>query len=108
VCPPHHGSAKCEPGQLKDVPAGDRIIYGEPGQCRFIVSNGQWRGENSSHRNKGERVPALCSSQTSRMLTKTFVDNEKQILVLGSRFTAVAEQVSAEGSGLIRKPMKFR
>lgn len=65
-------------------------------------------GGGSSHRNKGERVPALCSSQTSRMLIKTLVDNEKQIPVLGSRFTAAVEQVSAEGSGLIRKPMKFR
>jgi len=36
------------------------------------------------------------------------VDGEKQISVLGNRFTAVVEQVSAEGSGLIRKPMKFR
>lgn len=66
------------------------------------------RGGKSSHRNKGERVLALCSLQTSRMLIKTLVDNEKQIPVLGSRFTAVVEQVSAEGSGLIRKPMKFR
>lgn len=44
VCPPRHGPAKCEPGHLKDIPAGDRIIYGEPGQCKFIVSNGQWKG----------------------------------------------------------------
>lgn len=68
VYPPCH-----RPGTGKDVPAGDSTIYREPGRCKCIVSNGQWKGGKNSHKNKGERVLALCSLQAARMLIKTLL-----------------------------------
>lgn len=70
MCPPRHGPVTCEPGRLKDVPAGDRIIYGEPDQRKFIVSNGQWKGGKKLPQEQRRKGAGSLLSQTSAVLIK--------------------------------------
>lgn len=86
VCPPRHGPVTCEPGHLKDIPAGDRIIYGEPGQCKFIVSNGQWKGGKKAPigtKAKGCQLSALtdihCANKNLGGQGKANTSSGKQI-----------------------------